>query len=271
MRVDQQQRRVPGGVDGAAHRGDVAGDAGGGFVVHHAHRLDGVAGVGAQALLRSGRPARRGASAGAGRWPSSVPGTARNSGFRPSAQRHLLPQRGEVAGLEHQHRVAGAQGVDQRRLPGAGARGRVDRPPGGGSGRSAAVPASTFMPSTPNSGPRWSMVGRLIARRMRSGTGLGPGICRKWRPLGCWSRGIMRASPCGASQFCIQNAFVNREYALEFGQWQLLLFAYDQSARHGRHHLHPPPGAAPGGGACGCASASSKAASRPAPSSTSAS
>ena len=38
----------------------------------------------------------------------------------------LAPQRGEVAGLEHQHPVARRQRVDQRRLPGAGAGGGVD-------------------------------------------------------------------------------------------------------------------------------------------------
>src|SRR5256714_14879387 len=46
------------------------------------------------------------------------------------------------------------------------------------------MPAMTFRPSVPNSGPRWSMVGRLMAHRMRSGTGLGPGIWRKCRPVG---------------------------------------------------------------------------------------
>src|SRR6202011_2080476 len=34
-----------------------------------------------------------------------------------------------------------------------------------------------------NVGPRWSMVGRSMARRTRSGTLVGPGIWRKWRPL----------------------------------------------------------------------------------------
>src|ERR1035438_6679684 len=53
------------------------------------------------------------------------------------------------------------------------------------------MPASTLSPSAPNSGPRWSIVGRLMARRMRSGTGLGPGICRKWRPLAWKSRSII--------------------------------------------------------------------------------
>src|SRR4029453_12463526 len=44
------------------------------------------------------------------------------------------------------------------------------------------TPSSTLLPSAWNSGPRWSMVGLSMARRMRSGTGVGPGICRKWRP-----------------------------------------------------------------------------------------
>src|SRR3954451_22228056 len=44
------------------------------------------------------------------------------------------------------------------------------------------MPSSTRRPSLPNSGPRWSITGMSIARRMRSGTGVGPGICRKCRP-----------------------------------------------------------------------------------------
>src|ERR1043166_6669226 len=44
------------------------------------------------------------------------------------------------------------------------------------------MPSSTRRPSLPNSGPRWSIVGMSMARRMRSGTGVGPGICRKCRP-----------------------------------------------------------------------------------------
>src|SRR6478752_1436329 len=59
------------------------------------------------------------------------------------------------------------------------------------------MPFSTRRPNTPNSGPRWSIVGRLIARRIRSGTGLGPGICRKWRPVGWKSRSSMIASCAG--------------------------------------------------------------------------
>src|SRR5438270_276664 len=43
-------------------------------------------------------------------------------------------------------------------------------------------PSSTRLPSRENSGLRWSIVGMSMARRMRSGTGVGPGICRKCRP-----------------------------------------------------------------------------------------
>src|SRR5512145_2302957 len=45
------------------------------------------------------------------------------------------------------------------------------------------IPASTSLPSSANSGPRWSMVGWSMARSTRSGTLVGPGICRKWRPV----------------------------------------------------------------------------------------
>ena len=82
--------------------GDVASDAGGGLVVHDAHRLDRMLRVGAQALLdhvglHAAAPARFDAR------------HARNSGSSPSRMRHLVPQRREVAGLVHQHRVARAQ------------------------------------------------------------------------------------------------------------------------------------------------------------------
>src|SRR6202030_2421205 len=45
------------------------------------------------------------------------------------------------------------------------------------------MPATTSCPSAANSGPRWSIVGIAIACNTRSGTLVGPGICRKWRPL----------------------------------------------------------------------------------------
>src|ERR1700747_86607 len=45
------------------------------------------------------------------------------------------------------------------------------------------MPATISCPSAANSGPRWSIVGIAIACNTRSGTLVGPGICRKWRPL----------------------------------------------------------------------------------------
>src|SRR4029453_19266688 len=44
------------------------------------------------------------------------------------------------------------------------------------------MPSRHFLASLANSGPRWSMIGVSIARNTRSGSGVGPGICRKWRP-----------------------------------------------------------------------------------------
>src|SRR6266446_4914442 len=44
------------------------------------------------------------------------------------------------------------------------------------------MPSRQRRPSRANSGPRWSMIGVSMARRMRSGSGVGPGIWRKWRP-----------------------------------------------------------------------------------------
>ena len=72
-----------------------------------------------------------------------------------------------------------------------------------------------FQTVHPNSGPRWSMVGRLMARKMRSGTGLGPGICKKWRPVGCWSSFMVIKAPGSGWKFCIQNWFVHAEYPVD--------------------------------------------------------
>src|SRR5829696_6486064 len=44
------------------------------------------------------------------------------------------------------------------------------------------IPSMTSRPSAAKSGPRWSIVGASMARSTRSGTLVGPGICRKWRP-----------------------------------------------------------------------------------------
>ena len=54
------------------------------------------------------------------------------STWSPRRTRHVAPQRGELAGLDHQHRVARRQGVDERGFPRAGARAGIhhDRPGG---------------------------------------------------------------------------------------------------------------------------------------------
>src|SRR4029079_8541775 len=44
------------------------------------------------------------------------------------------------------------------------------------------MPSRQRLASLANSGPRWSMIGVSIARSTRSGSGVGPGICKKWRP-----------------------------------------------------------------------------------------
>ena len=49
-----------------------------------------------------------------------------NSGLQPELLRHGLPLRRELAGLDHQHAVAGRQRIDQRRFPRAGAGRGVD-------------------------------------------------------------------------------------------------------------------------------------------------
>src|SRR5215467_11928782 len=44
------------------------------------------------------------------------------------------------------------------------------------------MPSRTRFVILANSGPRWSISGMSMPRSTRSGTGVGPGICRKWRP-----------------------------------------------------------------------------------------
>ncbi len=64
--------------------------------------------------------------------------------------------------------------------------------------------ASRRVPNSWNSGPRWSSICRDMALRMRSGIGVGPGICRKWRPAGRLSIGIgcPLGNPLCFSQLC---------------------------------------------------------------------
>src|SRR5215472_7363798 len=56
------------------------------------------------------------------------------------------------------------------------------------------MPATISWPRSANSGPRWSIVGIAVACNTRSDTLVGPGICRKWRPV------------CGGAVFFIGGA-----------------------------------------------------------------
>src|SRR5690349_3893069 len=102
------------GVDRAAHLGDARSHTGRRFAVYDAQRLDAFIGVAAQALFNR---VRIGAVA---------PVTGDEVDIQAELGGHLLPEGGEVPGLVHKHAVAGRERVDERRLPGAGAGGRVD-------------------------------------------------------------------------------------------------------------------------------------------------
>ena len=78
------------------------------------------------ALISFVRVLRRLASIGCGSAPCASRLVDELQALEAEALGHLLPQRGELAGLEHQHAVAGRQRVDERRFPGAGAGSGVD-------------------------------------------------------------------------------------------------------------------------------------------------
>ena len=118
--VHHQQRRVAAAVDRLAHGGDAAGDAGGGFVVHYHHGLDRVAGVRAELGLDRG---------GVHAVP---PVTGDQVHVKLQALGHRVPQGGELAGFHHHHAVPGGEGVDDRRLPRAGAAAGEDDDGAGG-------------------------------------------------------------------------------------------------------------------------------------------
>jgi hypothetical protein len=119
--VDVQQRGVLGGVDGAAHRSQVARHAGGGFVVHDQHALDLVLTVLGQDRLDA---VDRRALA-----PLHV------DDIHPHAVslRQVDPQVAELSVAGREHSVAGRQRVDEGCFPPAGAgRGKKKRLARGG-------------------------------------------------------------------------------------------------------------------------------------------
>ncbi len=114
MVVDHEQRRMAGGVDRLADFRDRSQRAGRGLVVQNADRLD-------LFILVLTQPRFHRLRIGA-----LAPVGGDELGLQAETLRHLLPQRGELAGLHHQHLVAGRQRVDQGAFPGAGAGRGVD-------------------------------------------------------------------------------------------------------------------------------------------------
>src|ERR671915_551096 len=58
------------------------------------------------------------------------------------------------------------------------------------------MPSRQRLASLANSGPRWSIIGVSMARSTRSGSGVGPGMCRKCRPIGREEFFAIAVVPC---------------------------------------------------------------------------
>ena len=93
-RVHHQQCRVSGAIHCLPDLRHPAGDAGGRLVVHDAHRLVAVRPIGSELFLDCSRIG------------AAAPVTGKEVHLQSEALRHPLPERGEMAGLAHQHRVA---------------------------------------------------------------------------------------------------------------------------------------------------------------------
>ena len=103
-----------GGVHGAAHGGDVAGDAGGRLVMHDHDALDLVVLVGAERFLDAV-------------WvDAGAPLLLLDDDLEAMTAGKLDPQMAELAEARGKHLVAGGAGIGQRRFPGAGAARGID-------------------------------------------------------------------------------------------------------------------------------------------------
>ena len=169
-RVDDQQGGMPGAIDGLTDQRQPAGRARRGLVVHDEHRPDAVIAILAQLRLD-----RR-------RIDAARPVAGDELHVEAEPPGHLGPEPRELPVLEDQHPVSRRQRIDERRFPGAGAGRRERSRPGPVVLKTPLRPSSTSRVIAANSALRWSMVGCAIARRTRSGTLVGPGIWRKWRP-----------------------------------------------------------------------------------------
>src|SRR5471032_1244195 len=91
------------------------------------------------------------------------------------------------------------------------------------------MPSRQRRASLANSGPLWSMTGVSIARKMRSGIGVGPGMCRAWRP------GIR-------AEFCaIGEKFLESQWVLESVLWLVALNTgcHSPSSQFRNYVYHP--------------------------------
>ena len=80
----------------------------------NAHRADFAVAVGAESVFNGLRV------------DTAAPVRLQEFGFDAETIRHLLPQRGEMPGLDHQNPLALGNEIGKRGFPGAGARRRID-------------------------------------------------------------------------------------------------------------------------------------------------
>src|ERR1700722_11912592 len=109
-----------GAVHRFAHRGNGVRNGARSFVVHHHNGLDVVVAI----LTKNGLHLIL--------LRSVTPVTPDKLHVQAETDRHVLPQSGELAGLEHQDLVPRGEGVDNGSLPRSGARGGEDHDPSAG-------------------------------------------------------------------------------------------------------------------------------------------
>ena len=181
-RVDHQQRRVPGGIDGRADVVDVGQRPGRGLVVHDADGLDRVRLVLRQPLLDgvASTPERQSVPRTSARGPASLPyssTTARNGRSRPSARSpgdSVLTSAASQAPVPEEGKMM---------------TGRVVL-------NSVLTLDSTFLPSAWKAGPRWSMNGIVHRIVDAIGNGRRPGDLQE---MAAWAMELVRhrLSPLG--------------------------------------------------------------------------
>ena len=93
---------------------DSTRDAGRRLVVHDRDSHDGAAAILSELLFDDGGI------------DAVAPVAGNEVDLQTEPRGHVAPEHGEVAGLEHQHVVAGRQGIHERRLPRAGAGRGID-------------------------------------------------------------------------------------------------------------------------------------------------